>query len=210
MPTKQLKTTIAAGSLVVAMACIALLFYSGARLNDGLSGPTRMTKSADGTLWVVSHRALHQLKADGMRVQKIELSELGIKDIVSGLAVAGNDTVFIAQASPSSIQRCLLQERKCTDITPAVTSTAGAPTYSMMIAVNDAAGRLLISDNGGHRVLLADFDGNVLDRSTPAAYRYPNQPTWIAADKIAVPDTNHHRIVSVSIADDKLGAPRRE
>jgi hypothetical protein len=87
----------------------------------------------------------------------------------------------------------------CTDIMPAITKTAGALTYALMLAADDETGHLLISDNAAHRVLITDYDGKVTGRTVPGKFRFPNQPFWLSAGEAAIPDTNHHRIVRLAV-----------
>src|SRR6185312_3677621 len=89
---------------------IVLIFHASGRLGDRFSGPSKIARAADGSLWVISAGHLHRFKPDGQRIADIPLKSLGIFDTVSGIAAAGDDTVFIAQADPSSVLRCVPSE----------------------------------------------------------------------------------------------------
>ncbi len=210
MQLKQKKNLVAASALALVASGIALILYASLHAGVSVSGPSKISRAPDGSVWIVSHQQLHQLAPDGRRLKKINLSDFGVDDVVSGIAVAKNDVVFIAQATPSSILRCAVADKKCTDITPVITKTAGAPTYALMLAADDATGRLLISDNAGHRVLITDFDGNVLDRSSKNRFRFPNQPSWLSADEVVIPDTDHFRIVRIGVKENQLEMQRGE
>jgi hypothetical protein len=205
MQPQQKKGLIAVIALLLVAAGAGLILYGGLHAGVKASGPSKLARGPDGTLWVVSHQQLHQLTQDGQRLQKIKLSDFGVDDVVSGIAVAKNNVIFIAQATPSGILRCSAIDKKCADITPAIAKSAGPTSYAVMLAADDATGRLLISDNAGHRILITDFDGNVLDRTVRNVFIYPNQPSWLSADEIVIPDTDHFRVARFAVKDNKLG-----
>lgn len=198
------KLLAAFGAMASLALGIVLIFHASNHLGNRFFGPSKISLAPDGSVWVVSAGHLHRLKPDGQRIADIPLKSLGVFDTVSGIAAADNDTVFIAQADPSSVFRCVPSGSKCIDITPSIAKTAGAPRYALMLAANDANKQLLISDNAAHRVLLADYDGKVLDRSRQGEFYFPNQPGWLGADEAVIPDTNHHRIVRYAVKDGRL------
>ena len=208
MPPKQLKLIIVGSILAISVSGVALLLYAGNHLGEALSGPGKLARAPDDTLWVASYGHLHQFNGDGTRLQKVALAELGLTGLVSGIAVAGNNIVFIAQAEPSGIHRCTLPQKTCTDLTPVVAKTGRATAHALMLAADWTGNRLVVSDNAAHRLLLMDFDGNVLDRSVPRRFLFPNQPSWLSSDEIAIADTNHHRIVTVGINDSRIAEER--
>ena len=204
MQKTPLKALVVAGVLILFIASLAVMLRAGSELGETLAGPNKLTRAPDGTVWAVSHQRLHQFKNNGARLRTIELSDLHIDQPISGIAFANAETMFLAQAAPSRLFRCNLTRRTCTDLTPTIAKTAGPTTHALMLAAEGSTRRLLVSDNGGHRLLLIDFDGNVLDVSPPGAFLFPNQPLWLSPDEVAIPDTNHHRIVTMRVKDDKL------
>jgi hypothetical protein len=210
MRKPPLKIAVAASVVLVFVACLALMIHAGSRLGEMLAGPSKLANSPDGTIWVISHGRLHQFDNDGTRMRAVALRDLHLDDTMSGIAVADADTLFLAQAEPSRVYRCVLSRSTCTDLTPAIHKTAGPTRFALMLAVENKTKQLLIADNGGHRLLLSDVDGNILDVSAPRAFRFPNQPSWISDNEIAVPDTNHHRIAVLAVKDGKLAEQRAE
>jgi sugar lactone lactonase YvrE len=207
-----LRATVAGIALTAVGGCLYLLLAAGESLYATL-GPTRMAVGADGTLQVVSHGRLHEFGADGTRRASIDLAALGVSRRPSELARHADGRVVFADPDTSTLSRCTLPSGPCERLDPGLSAAEQQsllPLNSVRIAVDDAAQRYYISDNAGHRVVIADFSGRALAASQPGAFRYPNALAVTAPGELTVADTNHHRIVTYDVRGDRFGAVLRE
>ncbi len=206
VPRKTSGANIAVAVLVIAWvaAMIALTFHASSRL-AGVYGAAKMTAAPDGTIWVVSYGKLHHFREDGTRFEVIDLVELGMGTLISEIVALADGSLLLAEADPSKLVRCQTKPPECVSLSDAIAATAGPTSHALMVAVDEASGRMAISDNAGHRVLLADMRGKVLDQTPLRRLVYPNQLS-LTADAVTVADTNHHRIVKIALANDKFGA----
>lgn len=207
-----LRATVASFALAAVGGCLYLLLEAGEGLYATL-GPTRMAVGGDGALHVVSHGRLHVFGTDGTRRASIDLATLGVSRRPSELALHADGRAVFADPDTSTLARCTLPSGPCERLDPGLSAAEQQsllPLNSVRIAVDDAARRYYISDNAGHRVVIAEFSGHALAASRQGVFRYPNALTVTAPGELTVADTNHHRIVTYDIRGDRFGAVLRE
>ena len=209
------RQTAVAGLMIVGMlACLGLMVHAGNVLNKDL-GPSALAAAPDGRLLVVSHGKVHVFSKDGRREQSVDLGALGVDSVPSDIAVRTDGRVFIADAAAAQLAVCDLQKSTCggRDLgLPAWTPEHLMPGNTFKFALDEAKNRIYISDNGGHRLVIADRAGKVLSRSSGArdVVHFPNQLQAYAPDEVTVVDTNHRRIATFDVSGDRVGKVVRE
>jgi sugar lactone lactonase YvrE len=203
---------VAALAVAATAACVLLVLEAGERMYATL-GPTRAAVAADGSLYLVSHGKLHVFASDGARRSVFDLAALGVSRRPSELALHADGRVVFADPDTSMLERCRLPAGPCERLDPGLRAAAAQPLFplnSVRVAIDDSARRYYISDNAGHRVVIADFSGRALASSAPGMFRYPNQLAITAPGELCVADTNHHRIATFDVRGDRIGLALRE
>jgi hypothetical protein len=197
---------VAAVAIAAVAACVGLIVYAGVRMYETV-GPSKAIANADGTLYLVSHGALHLFGPDGKRRASYDLHALGADRKPSDIAVHRDGRVVIASPDGSDLRRCNLAARTCERIVPELTRIPlehSLPLNSVKVAIDDDRGRYYLSDNAGHRVVAADLAGKRIAVSKRGELAHPNQLALEDANMLRVVDTNHHRIAVLDASGDKL------
>jgi hypothetical protein len=205
-PQKTNGVNLLIAALVIAsvLGMVALMLRAGDQL-AGAYGPAKIARAPDGTVWAVSYGKVHHFRQDGTRLEAIDLTAFGVANVLSEIVALSDGSLLLAEADPSMLLRCTTAPPKCASLSDAIAASGGATNHALMVSVNEAAGRMAISDNAGHRVLLADLQGKVLDQTAARRLIYPNELT-LDNDAVTIADTNHHRIVKIALANDHFGA----
>jgi len=209
---KRAQAAVAVIAVALALSCVALIVEAGRRIYRSV-GPSKAVAAADGALYVLSHGKLHIFGADGQRRTVIALDSLGLTRTPSDLAVHEDGRIVVADPDSATLHRCRLPAGPCDTIDldlHRVNLQQLVPLNSIKVAIDESARRYYVSDNGGHQVVLADFDGHVLDRSKPGLLWFPNHLWMSGPAELSVVDTNHHRIATLAIAGDRFGPIVRE
>jgi len=209
---KRAQAAVAVTAIAVALACVALIVQAGRRIYRSI-GPSNAVAAADGSLYVLSHGKLHIFAADGRRRAAIALESLGLTRTPSDLAVHDDGRIVVADPDSATLHRCRLPSGPCDTLDlhlHRVNLQQLVPLNSVKLAIDERARRYYVSDNGGHQVVIADFDGRVLDRSKTGLFWFPNHLWTNGAGELHVVDTNHHRIVTLGVAGDRFGPVLRE
>ena len=203
---KQNKKAVIAAATIVGMALsFVALYYAGDQLGERTRGPSEVARATDGTVWVASHGALHRFTEAGERKQVLSLGALGLGPIISELLALSDGTLILAEAVPSAAYRCNPSSSRCVSIT-ARFGSVGPTAHALMVAADEQRGRLYFSDNANHRLILTDADGKVLDVSAPRRVMHPNELAVEKSGELMVVDTDHRRLVRISVERDVFGA----
>lgn len=192
---------ILAAATIVGFLVLAWASFAASERMAETQGPSRLGVAHDGTVWVNSHAGLHQLARDGTRLRSIPLADLGLGPIVSHVRVLRDGRLIVGQAEPSGLFRCDVGSLRCERLTP-----DGETAHALMLAVDEAAGRIAVSDNAGHRLLLLDMDGRILDATPRARFLHPNGIAFLPDGTILVSDTDRMALVQVAVGRDRIGA----
>jgi hypothetical protein len=172
-------------------------------------GPSALAVGPDGRLHVASHGRLHAFDAAGTRVATLDLDALAAPLIVSDIGVLRDGRVLLADPDGPVLVRCAPVEKRCerlaVDLVPDTREHLVAGNAFKFFA-DEERKRLYVSDNAGHRLVIADLDGRVLAAS-PARQElhFPNK-LWISGpDRLDVVDTNHRRIATFDVFGDHAG-----
>jgi hypothetical protein len=186
--------------------------YSGQRI-FGTIGPSRAFAAADGRLYLLSHGKIHVFGSDGIRVEAIDLRALGVHPRPSDFEVHRDGRLVMANPNESALYRCVPPSGPCERIDVSLKSAPGQdvlPLNAAKLHIDEHAARYYVSDNSGHRVVIADFSGRVLGVSRPANVHYPNQLATVADGELAVVDTGHRRVITFDVSGDRVGRILRE
>ncbi|HEX7559512.1 MAG TPA: hypothetical protein VF386_09940 [Usitatibacter sp.] len=121
--------------------------------------------------------------------------------------------LVMADPNESALYRCVPPSGPCERIEVALKSVPGQevlPLNAAKLHIDERAARYYVSDNSGHRVVIADFSGHVLGVSRPGNVHYPNQLATVADGELAVVDTGHRRVITFDVSGDRVGRIVRE
>jgi hypothetical protein len=201
------RVVIASVILIAFLATVAFVVYCGQRIY-GTIGPSRAFSAADGKLYVLSHGHIHVFGADGKRLQTIDLAALGVHPRPSDFEVHSDGRIVTTDPNTSVLNRCQVPDGPCEQIDVGLKTVVAQDVRRLNAAkihIDEAARRYYVSDNAGHSVIIADFEGRLLARSAPGAFRYPNQ-LWIDPPGVlSVVDTGNQRRVTIDITGDRFG-----
>jgi sugar lactone lactonase YvrE len=202
------RQTAVAGVMIAGMlACLGLMVHAGNALNRDV-GPSALAVAPDGRLFVASHGKVHVFTKEGRREQAFDLRGLGVDRIPADLAVRSDGRLLVADPSAALLAVCDLQKGRCggRDLgLPGWTAEHLMPGNTFKFALDEAQGRIYISDNGGNRLVIADHDGKVLSRSGGREVHFPNQIRSYAPGEVTVVDTNNRRVATFDVSGDKVG-----
>ena len=205
MDNQKKKAVIAAATIAGMALSFVALHQAGDHLGEGTYGPSEVARASDGTVWVASHGSLHRFTEVGERKQVLALATLGLGPIISELLALSDGTLILAEAVPSAAYRCNPGSSKCVAITARL-GAAGPTAHALMVAADEQRGRWYFSDNAGHRLILTDADGKVLDVSAPRRVMHPNELAVEKSGELMVVDTDHRRLVRISVERDVFGS----
>jgi hypothetical protein len=205
MKPENKKSIVAIATIAGVALSLVALYHTGDQLGAGKYGPSEVARAPDGTVWVASHGALHRFTEAGERKQMLSLGALGLGPIISELLALSDGTLVLAEAVPSAAYRCNPGESKCVAITAGF-GRIGPTAHALMVAADEQRGRWYFSDNANHRLILTDADGKVLDVSAPRRVMHPNELAVEKPGELMVVDTDHRRLVRISVERDVFGS----
>jgi hypothetical protein len=178
-----------------------------ARTLGALTGPSDLALSPDGRVVVVENRYLQVLDADGVRTESVPLARLGIDGFVRDLHFANDGRLYIADES-RGIRRCRTDGWTCNTLTyePGV----AAPLRTYKFALDESAGRILVTDAARHQISVFTMDGQHVHttRGEATPLCFPNAIVIDWDGLVLVADTNNHRVVAFDPAIETQLRPR--
>src|SRR5437773_6543732 len=205
MDNQKKKTVVAAATIAGVALSFVALYQAGDHLGEETYGPSEVARAPDGTVWVASHGSLHRFTEAGERKQVLSLGALGLGPVISELLALPDGTLILAEAVPSAAYRCNPSMSKCMSITAGF-GRVGPTAHALMVAADEQRGRWYFSDNANHRLILTDADGKVLDVSAPRRVMHPNELAVEKPGELMVVDTDHRRLVRISVERDVFGS----
>ena len=192
------------GSVIVGMLLGLFVIWYATEQKNTRYGPSKIRVTQLGEIWVLSDGKLHVLDSAGSLKRAIPLDHLGRAALQSDFFPLEDGSILLAEPETHEIYRCHLDAQCKPLLTPAGISTVKTKN-AMLLAVDEAKQRLFMADNAGHRLLLLDLDGKLLSATGKLRSRffYPNQIELQGSD-LLVADTNHRRIVRVSVVGDRF------
>ena len=204
---KRAQAAVAAVALLAAAACLYLIVEAGRQIYRTI-GPSKAVATHDGKLMLVSHGAIHVFGPDRRRLHAFALEKLGASRTPSDMAVHRDGRVVLTDPDSSHLRRCTLPQGPCELLDPGLAKVPAQrylPLNAVKLSVADEVGRYYISDNYGHRLVIADFAGKALAATPRGSVIYPNQLGLTAPGELTVVDTNHRRLATFDVSGDKVG-----
>jgi hypothetical protein len=198
------KKSIAIGTIILVVAGVFLIWFATDRANHHY-GPSKIRVTEQGEIWVLSDGKLHVFDASGGKQRVLRFADWKRAELQSDFYPLQDGDVLLAEPDSHEIYRCT-SGASCAPLLAVSRAKAGKTTNAMMLAVDENRQRLYVADNAGHRLLLLDLEGNLLDDSGKSKSRfwYPNH-LMFSGGELLVTDTNHKRIVRVPVRDDRFG-----
>ena len=210
---KPLQNLVAGLMILGMLACLGVVVLAGNEINRDL-GPNALAVAPDGRLYVASHGKVHVFSAENRREAAFDLAAMGAERIPSDLAVRADGRLLVADPPNARLAVCDLAKAVCDGRELGLAGWTPAhlmPGNPFKFSLDEARGRIYISDNGGHRLVIADATGKVLARTEPSReVIFPNQLHSHAPGELTVADTNHSRIATFDVAGDAVGRVLRE
>ena len=198
----QRQAAVAVVALALFGATFALMIYAGQRMYTTI-GPSRAFAAADGRLYLLSHGSIHVFGKDGHRIESYDLAGLGVNPRPSDFEVHRDGSILTTDPDSSLLNRCKVPAGPCEQVDLGLRKAVGQdvlPLNPLKLHIDEDSQRYYVSDNAGHQVVIADFTGHVLARSTPYQIAYPNQLGVPSQGRLSVVDTGHSRIVTFDVA----------
>lgn len=207
------QNAVAAAMILGMLACLGLVVYAGQKINEDI-GPNALAAGPDGKLYVASHGKVHVFASESRREAAYDLAAMGASRIPADLAVHSDGRLFVADPKLARLLACDMAKARCGSHDMGLIGWTPAhlvPGNTFKFALDVSRGRIYVSDNGGHRLLITDATGKILaSTSANAEVVFPNQVQSYAPGELTVADTNHSRIVTFDIAGDRIGKVVRE
>lgn len=191
-------------NLIAVVSILGVLIGLGISIEAGnqtgaIHGPLGLAAD-DKNAYFQAGTSLYSTDHAGRLQESIPLPELGIQGNVVDMEVVGAE-VFLVEGDSGRVSRCRLAAREC----KAVAEVDIAPSFgtALDIAVDVERARLYVASAAGHRVDAYDLAGERLFEIKPdPGFLFPNEIVLLdGGGGIAVADTNNHRIVAVTAAE---------
>jgi sugar lactone lactonase YvrE len=207
------QSAIAALMILGMLACLGVVVYAGNEINRDI-GPNALAVSPDGRLYVASHGKVHVFSSEIRRETSYDLETMGASRIPADIAVHSDGRLFVADPKLARLLACDVQKSRCGSHDMGLIGWTPAhlvPGNTFKFSLDEARGRIYVSDNGGHRLLITDATGKILSSSAKSTeVVFPNQVQAFAPGELTVADTNHNRIVTFDVSGDRVGKVLRE
>lgn len=198
--------------LALLLPCLGALVWS-ARLAGGVDRPGALRGFASGgeerVAFVFAH-ALHLLDAQGRRLARQPLAELGLAeeptDMDWTVDAAGKVQAWFFEDTAPRLVRCDLDPaaarlRACATVLSGRGLKHVAASSAVHIAVDLPRNRVFIADAKGHAVRAMSLQGRQLADSARGELFFPNR-LRLAGDQLVVADNDRHRLVWLDVAAD--------
>jgi sugar lactone lactonase YvrE len=198
------KYWVAAGVIAGVVLGLFVIWYATDRANSHY-GPSKIRVADQGDIWILSDGKLHVFDRLGSEQRTLRFADWKRASLQSDFYPLSGGDVLLAEPETHEVYRCA-PGGGCTPLLASSRATAGKTTNAMMLAVDESRQRLYVADNAGHRLLLFDLEGKLLDDSGPGKSRFwfPNHIA-LSDGELLVTDTNHRRIVRLPVSNDRFG-----
>jgi hypothetical protein len=200
----------------------AIFWFNGAAV--GLPGLTHMHKSHDGGLYIMLGTDLYEHDAAGRHRRRIDLKELGVKEVIGDFGFFSNGDLLIRigadernfpdklrqlfrrenlkprlrQSAWGGLFRCDLTEMACVPFGKVHQNL----DQSFFLAVDWETDRVLLTDPSRHRLMLLSSTGDLLVQ-TRQGLKFPNQVIYQNGSAY-VANANRHEIAVFEVGEESL------
>lgn len=219
------KNTFAVCAMAFVLLMLGIRVWTGAE-RQVLYSLLQIEQAPDGRVFVVLGDRLFIENPDGTADAMIPLARFGVRQFHGDLAVLSDGSVILARGqlpdttfeesalataglanednTPSDpLMRCSPDTFACVPLDGGGEAARIGRTF--MLAVDEDASALVVTDTSRARVLLLDLSGRVLDREV-RSFRFPNQVQRVAPGEVIIADGWHDRFVRFRYADGQFGA----
>lgn len=207
--SKTLRNGVAAIIVALAGAALALMWWTGQRAM-ALQVPITLSLAVDDTVWVSSHGALHELDAEGQRLNRLPMESLGLPRPLLHLHAVRRDDLLVSAGEPVRVYRCAPSQRACRLIDRGYIERFGKFKNAVWLGANADGSRVVASDNAAHRVAVFDGDSGALLAAAGGGigrFHYPGQPVWVGEKSIWLAGADHRRIERFEYDGNAIGEP---
>lgn len=210
---------IATAVLMLAAVAIAVKVWADGRVLD-VGGPAQMLRAPSGQVYIQLGNRLLQHDSQGGFIRGIDLADLGITQLIGGIAFFPDGDVLLRRGSDprslldklraygrlknrrsifdpepgNGLARCNLQELRCTPFgTPPVDFRSTFHAY-----VEPQGDTVWFSDTPRHTLRKFSAAGEQL-ATLETGVRFPNQ-LLIDDGRLLVADTNNHRVAAFDVS----------
>jgi hypothetical protein len=192
---KRWRTALAWTIVGYALACGVALVLLGRQQIWLQRSPITLSASADA-LWVSQASVLHRLDAQGTRLDRVALAEMGVPEPLSHLHAVAADDLLLSTGEPTRLFRCTPSQRRCRQADAGYIERFGRFNLAVWIGANADGSRVVVSDNGAHRVAVLDAQGALLahEGGQIGRFYFPAQPVWVGESDIWIAGADARRI----------------
>ncbi len=185
-------------------------------------GPSLLRVNQQGDLYVVFNEKLFRLYADGTHADTHDLKELGVGELIGGIAFFRNGDLLLrsGDSTPNWYEQLLIQVRmrqperpkgtpgdrltRCNLATLVCVPLKGfEQTFKRTFRIDiDANDNIFIADTGREAVYWLDSEGYAI-AELRSGFRLPNQLTR-DGDRIVVANTNRNELTFIPLAKGKF------
>jgi sugar lactone lactonase YvrE len=164
-------------------------------------GPTYAAAFDDGRVMVASGAAFYDLDASGKLLRQFKLRAVGLGPIVTDFQALKDGTALVGDSKAGAIMKCDFHAYRCAPLY-GPKGDAGRLAPAFKLAVDEARGRIYVSDTQHHRLLVLALDGRLLGSSegTGLKLSFPNELILLDPKRLAVADTGNGRIAVVDVS----------
>ena len=207
--SKTVRNGVASTIVALAAVALGLMWWAGERA-VALQVPITLSLAVDDTVWVSSHGALHELDAEGRRVQRLAGASLGLPAPVLHLHAVRRDDLLVSAGEPMRVLRCTPSQRACRPVDAGYIERFGQFKNAVWLGANADGSRIVVSDNAAHRVAVLDGQSGALLAAAGGSigrFHYPGQPVWVGEKTIWLASADHRRIERFEFDGSAIGEP---
>lgn len=207
--SKTVRNGVAGAIVALAAVALGLMWWAGERA-VALQVPITLSLAVDDTVWVSSHGALHELDAEGRRVQRLAGASLGLPAPVLHLHAVRRDDLLVSAGEPMRVLRCTPSQRACRPVDAGYIERFGQFKNAVWLGANADGSRIVVSDNAAHRVAVLDGQSGALLAAAGGSigrFHYPGQPVWVGENTIWLASADQHRIERFEFVEGAIGVP---
>ncbi len=182
---------------------------------------THMHTSPDGGLYILLGTDLFEHDASGRPVRRIDLREIGVRDVIGDFAFFSNgDLLLRIGADERSVSDKVRQYFRRDNLVPTQLETARGGLFRCDLATMDCVpfgkdrlnldqsffldidwdtNRVFVADSSRHRLLLFSSTGDLL-AETKQGLKYPNQVIY-RSGQVYVANANRHEVAVFKVGD---------
>ncbi len=188
-------------NFIAVVLIIGMMGALGSRLvadnrAQDMEGPDWISAVGE-TVCISLDRTLYRLTSSGMFLDRVRLSDLGIKGTPADIQALSDGDVLIGDRDSGSIHRCNLDTMNCrTLVSPEKQDFQGLYKFYAV----EARGQLFITDNDSHRLFVQDLNGSGNPLELEGTDFFFPLDLWMGQDGLLrVADSGHDRLVALQV-----------